>query len=168
MASLHVVGNANIDGNINGGNLNVTSKVISSLVPGPNDTLTLGNVGNIWNSLYVTNINIGTTFIRSSANVILMDAANIGNNLSTDSLTVRSDGTVQGNMTISGNLTVAGNTTYINVTNLDIKDPLISMGGSGNGGNATAYDGKDRGMVLLNYYSNGSGPVNEAFYLENR
>lgn len=163
LSSLHVIGNANIDGNINGGNLNVTSKVISSLVPGPSDTLTLGNVGNIWNSLYVTNVNIGSTYIRSSANVILMDAANIANNVSAESLTVRTDGTVQGNLTVSGNLTVAGNTTYINVTNLDIKDPLISMGGSGNGGNATAYDGKDRGMVLLNYYSNGSGPVNEAF-----
>jgi hypothetical protein len=163
LANLVVLGNANVDGNLNAGNLNVTSRVISNLIPSPTNTYTLGASGNIWESLWVTNVNIGSTYIRSSGNVILMDAANVANNMSTDSLTVRSDGTVQGNMTISGNLTVAGNTTYINVQNLDIKDPLISMGGSGNGGNATAYDGMDRGMVLLNYYSNGSGPVNQAF-----
>lgn len=162
LTSIRVTGNGNIDGNINGGNLGVANRVITSLIPAPDNTLNLGNSGNVWNSLFVSNINIGTTFIRSSANVILMDAANIGNNLSTGSLTVRNDGAVQGNLTVTGNLTVAGNTTYINVQNLDIADPLISMGGSGNGGNATAYDGKDRGMVLLNYYSNGSGPVNQA------
>jgi cytoskeletal protein CcmA (bactofilin family) len=162
LSSIRVTGNGNIEGNLNAANLSVTGKVITSLVPGPDNTLSLGNSGNVWNSLFVSNINIGTTFIRSSANVILMDAANIGNNLSTGTLTVRNDGAVQGNLTVTGNLTVAGNTTYINVQNLDIADPLISMGGSGNGGNATAYDGKDRGMVLLNYYSNGSGPVNQA------
>lgn len=163
LTSLTVTGNGNINGNINGGNLGVSGRVITSLVPAPNDTLTLGNTGNVWNSLFVSNINIGTTFIRSSANVILMDAANIGNNLSTQTLTVRDSGTVQGNLTVAGSLTVSGNTTYINVTNLDISDPLIGLGGTGNGGNATSYDGKDRGMILYNYYANSSGPINQAF-----
>jgi len=163
LTSLTVTGNGNINGNINGGNLGVSGRVITSLVPAPNDTLTLGNTGNVWNSLFVSNINIGTTFIRSSANVILMDSANIGNNLSTQTLTVRDSGTVQGNLTVAGSLTVSGNTTYINVTNLDISDPLIGLGGTGNGGNATSYDGKDRGMILYNYYANSSGPINQAF-----
>lgn len=163
LGNLVVTGNANVNGNVNAANLAVPGKVITSLIPSPHDNQTLGNSGNVWNALFVSNINIGTTYIRSTGNTITMDGANLAGALSSETLTVRNDASIQGNATITGNLTVAGNTTYINVTNLDIKDPLISMGGSGNGGNATAYDGKDRGMVLLNYYSNGSGPINEAF-----
>ena len=44
---------------------------------------------------------------------------------------------------------------------MNVTDPIIELGGSPNGGNATAYDSKDRGLVLHNYYSNGSGPVNQ-------
>lgn len=163
LSSLTVTGNANVNGNINTPNLNVTSRVISSLVPSIDNNFDLGGASNQWKDLYVSNINMGSAYIKSSANVILMDAANIANNLSTGTFTSRGDAAFQGNATIAGNLTVSGNTTYINVTNLDIADPLISMGGSGNGANATSYDGKDRGMILRNYYANGSGPVNEAF-----
>jgi len=143
------------------GNLSVANRVISSLVPSVNDNFNLGGSGNLWANLYVSNILIGATSITSTSNVIIMDAANIGNNISVGSLTVRGDTNMQGNATITGNLTVAGNTTYINVTNLDIKDPLISLGGSGNGANATTYDGKDRGMILRNAYPNNE-PINEA------
>jgi hypothetical protein len=163
LSSLNVTGNANVSGNVNAANLNVTARVISSMIPSINNNFDLGSSSNQWKDLYVSNINLGTAYIKSSANVILMDAANIANNLSTGTFTSRGDAAFQGNATIAGNLTVSGNTTYINVTNLDISDPLISMGGSGNGANATAYDGKDRGMILHNYYANGSGPINEAF-----
>ncbi len=163
LASLVVTGNANVDGNLNAANLAVTSRVISSLIPSIDNNFDLGATGNKWKDLYISNINIGSTYIKSSANVILMDAANVANNASVGTLTSRGDASFQANVTIAGNLTVSGNTTYINVTNLDITDPLIGMGGSGNGANATSYDGKDRGMILYNYYSNGSGPVNEAF-----
>jgi len=78
-------------------------------------------------------------------------------------LSVTGDTFNQSNVTISGNLVVNGNTTYVNVENLSVKDPLITLGGSANGANSTAYDGKDRGLVLFNYYSNGSGPYNQAF-----
>ena len=163
LSSLTVTGNANVDGNLNAANLNITGRVISSLVPSIDNNFDLGASGNKWKDLYISNINIGSTTIKSSGNIILMDAANIGNNLSTGTLTSRGDAAMQGNLTVAGNLTVSGNTTYINVTNLDITDPLIGMGGSGNGANATSYDGKDRGMILYNYFANGSGPVNEGF-----
>lgn len=161
LGNLTVTGNANVNGNLNAGNLSVANRVISSLIPSVNDNFNLGGTGNLWANLYVSNILIGATSITSTANIIVMDAANIGNNISAGSLTVRGDTNMQGNATISGNLTVAGNTTYINVTNLDIKDPLISLGGSGNGANATTYDGKDRGMILRNAYPN-NAPINEA------
>ena len=163
LSSLSVTGNANVDGNVNAGNLYVANRVTTTLLPSGDSTLNLGNSSLKWSNLYVSNILIGTTYIQSTSNVIMMDAANTANNMSAGSLTVRGDATMQGNATISGNLTVSGNTTYINVTNLSINDPLIEMGGTANGGNATAYDGLDRGLILHNYKSDSSGPINEAF-----
>ena len=163
LANIQITGNANVSGNLNAANLNVTSKVISSLIPSIDNNFDIGASSFKWKDFYISNINIGSTYIKSSANVILMDSANVANNASVGTLTSRGDAAMQGNLTVAGNLTVSGNTTYINVTNLDITDPLIEMGGSGNGANATSYDGKDRGMILHNYYANGSGPVNEAF-----
>jgi hypothetical protein len=163
LSSLSVTGNANVDGNVNAGNLYVANRVTTTLLPSGDNTLNLGNSSLKWSNLYVSNILIGTTYIQSTSNVIMMDAANTANNMSAGSLTVRGDATMQGNATISGNLTVSGNTTYINVTNLSINDPLIEMGGTANGGNATAYDGLDRGLILHNYKSDSSGPINEAF-----
>jgi hypothetical protein len=161
LGNLVVTGNANIDGNVNAGNLKVANRVTSSLIPSATNNFNLGGTGNLWANLYVSNINIGETTITTTSNIVNMDAANIANNISVGTLTVRGDTTMQGNATISGNLTVSGNTTYINVTNLDIKDPLISLGGSGSGANATTYDGKDRGMILRNALPN-NDPINEA------
>lgn len=67
---------------------------------------------------------------------------------------------VSGNATVTGNLTVSGTTTYINVSELSINDPIISLGGSNSGGNASVYDGKDRGVYLRNYKSGSSEAVN--------
>lgn len=161
LSSLAVTGNANVSGNVNAANLGVSGRVITSLIPSGDSTLDVGTSGNKWKDVYLTNIYIGTTSIKSSGNVILTDAGNVGNNLSVGTLTSRGDATLQANVTVAGDLTVGGNTTYINVTTLSIKDPLIDLGGSANGANATSYDGKDRGLVLHNYYSNGSGPVNQ-------
>jgi len=54
--------------------------------------------------------------------------------------------TVRNNLTIGGNLTVSGSTTYVNSTVTTIKDPVITLGGSDSGGNATSDDNKDRGI----------------------
>jgi cytoskeletal protein CcmA (bactofilin family) len=163
LTSLSVTGNANVLGNVNAANLGVSGRVITSLIPSGDSTLDVGATGNKWKDVYLTNIYIGTTYIKSTGNVITTDAANVANNLSVGTFTSRGDATLQANLTVAGDLTVGGNTTYINVTTLSIKDPLISLGGGSNGANASSYDGKDRGLVLDNYYSNGSGPVNQAF-----
>ena len=57
-----------------------------------------------------------------------------------------------GNAIIGGNLIVNGNTTYINIVDLNVQDPLISLGGGANGAPLTTNDGKDRG-VLDEYYT---------------
>lgn len=163
LSSLIVTGNANVDNTVNAGNLNVTGRVYSSLLPSVNDSFTLGNATLKWANVFTTAVNVGgTSNITAIANVLQIDALYSTNNINAGSLTVRSDAAIQGNATISGNLIVSGNTTYINVTNLDVADPLISLGGTANGGNASAYDGKDRGLILHNYYSNGFSAVNQA------
>jgi len=57
--------------------------------------------------------------------------------------------------TVTGNLIVSGNTAYVNVTTLDIKDPVIQLGNQANGAPLETNDGKDRGEVL-HYYRGGS------------
>jgi hypothetical protein len=61
-----------------------------------------------------------------------------------------------GNAIVGGNLVVNGNITYINVDNIQVEDPIISLGGGPNGAPLITNDNKDRG-TLLQYYT--SQPV---------
>ena len=47
--------------------------------------------------------------------------------------------TVNHNVTILGNLTVQGDTTYVNTNVVTLEDPIISLGGSPNGGPARRF-----------------------------
>ena len=73
---------------------------------------------------------------------------NIGNSTGTT--------TVNHNLTVTGDLRVNGTTTYVNSTIVDLDDPIISLGGTTDAGNAPATAvNKDRGLELK-YYSNGA------------
>jgi hypothetical protein len=76
----------------------------------------------------------------SGGNLTTTGIANVG------TLTVTGDGLVQ------GNLTVNGSTNYINVTNLNIQDPIIGIGRGANNSPLVSNDSKDRGEQLW-YYS---------------
>jgi hypothetical protein len=52
---------------------------------------------------------------------------------------------------IAGNLTVDGNVKYINVTNLNVQDPIIGLGRGANNTPLTSNDGFDRGTQLWYY-----------------
>jgi hypothetical protein len=52
---------------------------------------------------------------------------------------------------ISGDLTVDGNVTYINITDLNVQDPIIGIGRGANNAPLTVNDGKDRGEQLWYY-----------------
>jgi len=165
LSTLTVTANAN-SGNIYTGNLSLTGAVITSLVPGTSNTYDLGNSTSAWRNVYVgSNIFIGgtTAYLRATGNVIKTDAIQAANNANVGSLTVQGTAQVNSDLTVSGNLTVGGATTYINVTTTTIKDPLLDIGGDNSGANISAYDGKDRGFIFHNYYSNNSGAVNQAF-----
>jgi hypothetical protein len=167
--TLSVVGNVNgsnitTNGLTSTGNLSITGFVEGNLIPGSNNSSNLGTAGQTWGNVYVGNsIYIGNASLTESNGNIVISNIDLQGNTVVSTLSVTGNTFNQGDVLVSGNLTVNGNTTYINVTDLAIKDPLILLGGNANGANIGAYDGKDRGLILHNYYSNGSGPYNQAF-----
>jgi hypothetical protein len=163
LINLTVTGNATVEGNVNAANLGVSGNVLTSLIPSIDNTYNIGSANYRWKEVYAVNVYVGSSKITAAGNTLQVDSINVALSTSTQTLTVREDATVQGNLTVSENLTVSGNTTYINVTDLNISDPLINLGGTPDGGNATAYDGKDRGLILHNYFANNEGATNQAF-----
>lgn len=61
--------------------------------------------------------------------------------------------TVNTDTVINGNLTVDGNVKYINVTDLNVQDPIIGLGRGPNNSPLTSNDGFDRGTQLW-YFDN--------------
>ena len=86
------------------------------------------------------NINAATVSAFSGATFI-----DIGNN--TGQTRVNHD------LLVVGNLKVQGTTTNINSTVTTIVDPVITLGGTADGADLTASDGKDRGLELKYYDS---------------
>jgi hypothetical protein len=161
----YVQGESSASGNVTGGNL-VTGGVVTA-----GGNITGGNVNagivSATGNVIGGNVNTGglitaTGNITSTANVIggnvisngLITATGnvIGGNITT--LGVGTFGTlsVTGDSVLAGNLTVGGTTEYINVTNLNIQDPIIGIGRGANNTPLVTDDGKDRGEQLW-YYS---------------
>ena len=160
--------NALINGTANIGNLIIQTggTITGDLVPSVNFGGNLGNATNAWKDLWLSGntIQLGNLTLTSGDNNTLTTAnANINTSFTANTANFSGNATFQQDVTITGNLVVGGNTAYVNVTDLSIKDPIIDLGGAANGGNASAYDGKDRGLILHNFYSNGAGLVNQFF-----
>jgi collagen type VII alpha len=64
----------------------------------------------------------------------------VANNLATD-----------GNLVVGNNLVVNGNVTYVNVTDVNIEDPIVGLGRGPNNTPLTTDDNKDRGTQLWYY-----------------
>ena len=107
-------GNASIYGNIN---------VVST------DTAN-ANLGHVW-APWIGNAN--SNFAGNVANfteVIVTANANI------EKLNVIGNALITKDLTVTGNVYVQGTTNYVNVENLNVEDPIISLGGIANGGAA--------------------------------
>ena len=162
--NLDLGGDLALAGDLSAGNLGVTGFVFTNLIPSLNETYTLGNATNRWKDVYLAgnSIVLGNTTISSTQTDTFTTAnANVYHTLRAGNATFTANVVMNQSLSVAGNLTVSGNTTYINVTDLNVTDPIIELGGTANGGNANAFDSKDRGLYLHNYYSNGSGPVNQ-------
>jgi hypothetical protein len=190
LSSLSVTANITA-GNVNAGNLLTANYVAGTLTTAAQPNITsvgtltslsvTGNLsaGNIIGPLANGNSNVNIPAANGNVNVSVAGNANVlvvtgvganvsgtlgvTGNVSANNMSTSNNLQVGKDLTVTGNLTVGGSTTYINVTNTSIVDPLIDLGGSANGGNATSYDAKDRGLILRNYYSNGSGTFNQGF-----
>jgi len=174
IATLNIDGNASniLYGNgvfssapVTYGNSNVASFLASY---GSNTISTTGNVtvGNIIgngqaltgiNGANVTGVVANANYAAYAGNVTIAGQSNITSVGTLTSLSVSGTSNIvdlnaTGNVLISGNLTVNGTTEYINVTNLAVKDPIISIGRGDNNAPLITDDGKDRGEQLW-YYS---------------
>jgi hypothetical protein len=127
-AGANVLGTLGVSGNITGGNL------LGGLVTG---TLTTAAQPNV--------TSVGTlTSVSVTGNVS-------GGNLVTTGTVSTGTLTTSGNATIAGNLTVSGNVISVNVTDLNVVDPIIGLGRGANNTPLTTNDGKDRGEQLWYY-----------------
>ena len=157
-------------GNITGGNL-----VTSNLVQGANvavTSLTGNRVPYVGANDYLVDT-ANFTFDGANGNVqgsfivdnIKLDGSEISTVTANSNLTVNPNGTgwvildglnnqITGNLFIEQDLTVNGNTTYINITDLNVEDPILQLGRGANNAPLSSNDGKDRGTGLW-YYTTG-------------
>ena len=101
------------------------------------------------NAISNGNSNVTIASLGGNANVSIGGIANVAvftttgftaNNIATD-----------GNLVVGNNLVVNGNLTYVNVTDLNIEDPIIGLGRGPNNTPLTMDDNKDRGTQLWYY-----------------
>jgi hypothetical protein len=167
-------GNVSVTGNITGNNLSISNlatlsnvalsgTIDGNLIPTANNTKSIGSSSNVWSNLHLGNqgVLIGNTSITNVNGIATIPNANITGNLTANKLDVTGATIAHGDVSILGNLIVSGTTDYINVTELSVMDPVISLGGAANGEDSAGYDGKDRGMLLRNYLEDGSNPENQ-------
>ena len=82
-----------------------------------------------------------------TANVINVDTnINVSGTVISSNLQVSGTSVIDGNLTVKGNLSVDGNVTYINVENLTIEDPIITLNTGPNGSPLTANVNFDTGV----------------------
>jgi len=137
---INVSSNLNVTNTANVGNLNVTSKVTSNLIPSVSNTYTLGNATNMWKDLYLsgTTIYIGEQNISSNATTIAVSNDFGANNFfATNNVTANGNvyanagggaGYVYANFAnVQSNLYVGANANIVNtLTAANIKDTNLS------------------------------------------
>ena len=146
-----------------GGNANITIGGVSNIAvfstAGANITGTLGVSGNITGGNLSGTLVTGTLTTAAQPNITSVGTltsvsvtGNVsGGNLVTTGTVSTGTLTTSGNATIAGNLTVSGNVISVNVTNLNVVDPIIGIGRGANDTPLTTNDGKDRGEQLWYY-----------------
>ena len=135
-AGANVTGNLGVTGNAIVGNLNLSGNIVDTGAL----TLITGLSGNVSLAPNGTNVLVTTT-----------TGANVAGTFNATGAVSAGTLTVLGNATVAGNLTVSGNVISVNVTNLNVVDPIIGLGRGANDTPSTTNDGKDRGEQLWYY-----------------
>ena len=144
LSSLSVTGTVTSGNIATAGTVSAGGNITGNYVIGNGSQLTdvtATNVGTLTTLSVTGNVNAGnvnTALVSATGNVV-------GANLVTT-------GTVYGaDALFTGNLTVDGNVTYINITDLNVQDPIIGLGRGPNNTPLTTNDGKDRGTEMWYY-----------------
>ncbi len=95
------------------------------------------------------NSSIGISTLGGNADVTIGGIANVATFTTTG--IVANNIATNGNLVVGNNLVVNGNLTYINVTDLNVEDPIIGLGRGPNNTPLTTDDNKDRGTQLWYY-----------------
>jgi cytoskeletal protein CcmA (bactofilin family) len=124
---------------------NATAVVITN--PAGGQFVVSGNsiISNLTVSGNIVGGNISTGGILSAAGNL------VAANLNTNGMVSGNSLNITGNAVIGGNLAVNGNVIYINITELNVQDPIISMGRGPNNAPLSNNDGLDRGEQLWYY-----------------
>jgi hypothetical protein len=143
----NITGTLDTTGNANVGNLGTTGNISAAYFLGNGSQLT---------GIDATAIQNGTANVRTflDANVAISAAGNANVLLITgDGANIAGTFNVTGNAIVGGDLTVNGNVFSINITDLNVEDPIIGLGRLANNQPLTSNDGKDRGEQLWYYTS---------------
>jgi hypothetical protein len=101
------------------------------------------------NAINNGNSNVTIADLGSNVAISVGGTANVAT-FTTTGMTANNIAT-EGNVVVGNNLVVNGNLTYINVTDLNIEDPIIGLGRGPNNAPLTTDDNKDRGTQLWYY-----------------
>ena len=137
---INVSSNLNVTNTANVGNLNVTSKVTSNLIPSVSNTYTLGNATNMWKDLFLSGTTIYLGEQNISSNVTTISVSNdFGANNFFATNNVSANGNIYANAggsagyvyanfaNVQSNLYVGGNANIVNtLTAANIKDTNLA------------------------------------------
>jgi hypothetical protein len=127
------------------GNLEITGSIVAAA------NIVAGDFF-IGNGALLTGITSDSTrIVNGTSNVQVYQNGNVAitiDNISNTAVFASDSFTVNTDAVFNGNLTVNGNVKYINVTDLNIQDPIIGLGRGANNTPLTANDEFDRGTQL--------------------
>lgn len=130
-SNVSVSNNVTANGNVTGGFIIGDGRYLSNVVAVGTNIIENGN------SNVVVDANSSVRISTSGVANVAVFSANVAN-FDTD-------------VVVSGNLTVDGNVTYINITSLEVEDPIISLGRGPNNTPLTSNDHLDRGTRMWHY-----------------
>jgi hypothetical protein len=173
LSSLGVTGNTTSGNLLTGGLISATGGITGSQFNGSGAGLTSipgANVtGTVANATYATSAGSATTATSATTagtvttaaqpnitSVGTLSSVSVSGNTTSGNLVTAglvNAGTLQtsGNAVIGGNLIVNGNTINVNISDLNVQDPIIGLGRDANNSPLTTNDGKDRGTQLWYY-----------------
>ena len=137
-----------------------TIRLGSSNISSNGTGITLANPGGGTFTVVGTQAANSASIINGTSNIIIQPNANINFSIAGNSNVVAMTGSgasingtlnVSGNGVIGGNLFVNGNLVYINVEELAVRDPIITLNSGANGAFPVANTGKDVGTALYYY-----------------